>query len=64
MAKTGRLPVGTSLHDWRVLLNGRGDEMLYNGGNLEGGLPFPELKESAHINAAASIPTCKTPGLS
>jgi hypothetical protein len=53
MAATGRLPVGTSLRDWRVLLNGRGDEMLYNGGNLKGGLPFPELKESAHINAAA-----------
>ena len=53
MAATGRLPVGTTLHDWRILLNGRGDEMLYNGGNFEGGLPFPELKESAHINAAA-----------
>jgi hypothetical protein len=53
MAATGRLPAGTSLHDWRILLNGRGDEMLYNGGNFAGGLPFPELKESAHINAAA-----------
>ena len=53
MAATGRLPVGTSLHDWRILINGRGDEMLYKGGNFEGGLPFPELKESAHINAAA-----------
>jgi Domain of unknown function (DUF4105) len=53
MADIGRLPPGTSLHNWRVILNGRGDEMLYKGGNLEGGLPFPELKESAHINAAA-----------
>jgi Domain of unknown function (DUF4105) len=53
MADIGRLPVGTSLHDWRVILNGRGDEMLYNGGNFAGGLPLPELKESAHINAAA-----------
>lgn len=53
LAATGRLPVGASPYDWRVLLNGRGDEMLYNGGNFEGGLPFPELKESAHINAAA-----------
>jgi hypothetical protein len=53
MAATGRLPVGTSPRDWRVLLNGRGDEMLYNGGNFKGRLPFPELKESAHINAAA-----------
>jgi len=55
MAATGRLPVGTTLHDWRILLNGRGDEMLYKGGNFEGGLPFPELKESAHINAAARL---------
>ena len=53
MADIGRLPPGTSLHNWRIILNGRGDEMLYNGGNFEGGLPFPELKESAHINAAA-----------
>ena len=53
MAASGRLPVGTSLYDWRILLNGRGDEMLYRGGNFAGGLPFPELKESAHINAAA-----------
>lgn len=53
MADMGRLPAGTSLHNWQVLLNGRGDEMLYEGGNLAGGLPFPELKESAHINAAA-----------
>jgi hypothetical protein len=53
MADIGRLPPGTSLHNWRIILNGRGDEMLYNGGNFEGGLPFPELKESAHINAVA-----------
>jgi hypothetical protein len=53
MADTGRLPPGTSLHNWRIILNGRGDEMLYKGGNFEGNLPFPELKESAHINDAA-----------
>ena len=53
MADIGRLPPGTTLHNWQILLNGRSDEMLYNGGNLAGGLPFPELKESAHINDAA-----------
>ena len=53
MADMGSLPPGTSLHNWRVILNGRGDEMLYKGGNFEGNLPFPELKESARINAAA-----------
>ena len=53
MADIGRLPPGTTLHNWQILLNGRSDEMLYKGGNLAGGLPFPELKESAHINDAA-----------
>jgi hypothetical protein len=53
MADIGQLPVGTSLHNWQILLNGRSDELLYKGGNLEGGLPFPELKEEAHTNAAA-----------
>lgn len=53
MADVGRLPAGTSLHNWRVMLNGLGVELLYRGGNLEGSLHFPELKESAHINAAA-----------
>jgi hypothetical protein len=53
MADIGRLPPGTSLHNWQIILNGRGDEMLYKGGNLEGNLPFPELKESAHINDVA-----------
>lgn len=53
MADMGRLPPGTSLHNWQIILNGRSDEMLYKGGNFAGGLPFPELKESAHINDAA-----------
>jgi hypothetical protein len=30
------------------------DELLYNRGRLvTGGLPFPELKQREHINAAA-----------
>lgn len=53
MALTGSLPAGSGLHDWWVLLNGKGDEMLYRGGNFAGNLPFPELKEGAHINDAA-----------
>jgi hypothetical protein len=52
MADIGRLPPGTSLHNWQIILNGRADMMLYKSGTLEGGLPFPELKESAHINPA------------
>jgi len=43
-------------HPWnyRVLLNGTLDELLYERGRLvTGGLPFPELKQREHINAAA-----------
>ena len=40
--------------DWRVLLNGHADRMLYERGDLAtGNLPFDQLKEQAHINAAA-----------
>jgi hypothetical protein len=39
--------------DWRILLNGKADEMMYERGNLAGNLPFDELKRSAHINPAA-----------
>lgn len=53
MAWTGRLPTGSRRYDWRILLNGKADEMLYNGGNLAGGLPFAELKQKARINDVA-----------
>jgi hypothetical protein len=40
--------------DWRILLNGKGDEMAYEKGQIvTGGLPFKELKERAWINPAA-----------
>jgi len=40
--------------DWRILLNGKMDEMMYERGSLvTDGLPLPALKEQAHINAAA-----------
>ncbi len=40
--------------DWRMLLNGKGDEMLYERRALAtGGLPFVELKQRALINEAA-----------
>ena len=42
--------------DWRVLLNGRADQMLYERGDLAtGNLPFAQLKQQAHINAAARV---------
>jgi hypothetical protein len=40
--------------DWRILLNGKMDEMMYERGTIvTGGLPLPALKEQAHINPAA-----------
>ncbi len=39
--------------DWRTLLNGHADEMLYERGDLAGDLPFAELKRRALINPAA-----------
>jgi Domain of unknown function (DUF4105) len=39
--------------DWRILLNGHVDEMLYEHGDLAGSLPFALLKRRALINPAA-----------
>lgn len=40
--------------DWRLLINGKGDEMLYGLGYLRtGGLPFDEMKRRALINPVA-----------
>lgn len=39
--------------DWRMLLSGRGDEMMYERGDFAGDLPFPELKTRALINPVA-----------
>lgn len=40
--------------DWRILVNGKGDEMLYERKAIRSaGLPFAELKRRVHINAAA-----------
>jgi hypothetical protein len=44
--------------DWRMLANGKADEMLFErGAFVTGGLSFPELKRRVHINATArSVP--------
>jgi Domain of unknown function (DUF4105) len=40
--------------DWRILLNGKGDELLYQDGALvTGGLPFAELKAQSLIDDRA-----------
>jgi hypothetical protein len=36
--------------DWRILVDGKGDELLYERGVLDRSLPFAELKRRAHIN--------------
>jgi len=40
--------------DWRMLVNGKGDEMLYERRYIHtGGLPFAELKQRSRVNDAA-----------
>jgi hypothetical protein len=40
--------------DWRILLNGKGDEMLYERRAIRtAGLSFADLKRASHVNAAA-----------
>jgi len=39
--------------DWRILVNGKADEMMFDLGAFEtGGLDFPTLKKNVHANAA------------
>lgn len=51
----GQHPVRKRLPwDWRILVNGKADELLYERGYIAtGGLPFTELKQKALINTAA-----------
>jgi hypothetical protein len=43
-----------AMWDWRMLLNGRGDQMLFERGTfVTDGLEFAELRKRAHINEAA-----------
>ncbi len=48
-------PVGSRLPwDWRLLVNGKGDELLYEQKLIAtGGLPFTQLRQRALINTAA-----------
>ncbi len=40
--------------DWRILVNGKGDEMMFERGTIvTGGLPFADLRQKSLINAAA-----------
>jgi hypothetical protein len=39
--------------DWRMLVNGFGDQLLYERGGIDRSLPFAELKRISHINERA-----------
>lgn len=40
--------------DWRMLFNGKFDQLLYEWKRLHQGLPFPELRKRSHINEVAN----------
>lgn len=39
--------------DWRMLVNGFGDELLYERGAIDNSMPFAGLKQLSHINPRA-----------
>ena len=39
--------------DWRMLVNGFGDELLYERNGIDTSLPFPELKRVSRVNERA-----------
>ena len=45
-----RLPNSRPVCDWRVLLNGRFDRLLYERGDLDTSVPFDLLKRTAYLN--------------
>jgi drug/metabolite transporter superfamily protein YnfA len=51
--RTQRVVAKPAPWDWRILVDGKGDELLYERGVLDHGLPFVELKRRAHINSRA-----------
>jgi hypothetical protein len=51
--RTQRAASNRAPWDWRMLANGRGDELLYERGMIATNLPLAELKQQAHVNARA-----------
>jgi len=39
--------------DWRILVNGKGDELMYSRGTINTSLPFPEMRARSDITAKA-----------
>jgi hypothetical protein len=40
--------------DWRMLVNGLGDQLLYERSGIDNSMPFAELKRLSHINERAN----------
>ena len=51
--RTQRAVADRTPWDWRMLLNGHLDELLYERGDVVTNLPFAELKKLSHINPQA-----------
>ena len=51
--RTQRAATDRAPWDWRMLVNGYGDHLLYERGVIATNLPLPELKQRSHINALA-----------
>ena len=51
--RTQRAAADRAPWDWRMLVNGYGDTMLYERGAITTNLPFAQLKQQCHINARA-----------
>ncbi|PYI75571.1 MAG: hypothetical protein DMF04_10025, partial [Verrucomicrobia bacterium] len=51
--RTQRPPSQRTPWNWRILANGKGDELLYQMGALDQSLSFAELKRRARINQRA-----------
>ena len=51
--RTQRMAAERAPWDWRLLVNGYADELLYERGSLDRTRPFPKLKKFAKINQRA-----------
>ncbi len=51
--RTQRAAADRAPWDWRMLVNGHLDELLYERGMIVTNLPFAELKKMSNINARA-----------
>ena len=51
--RTQRVAAERAPFDWRMILNGKSDEMAYERGTFQGNLPFSQLKGQSAINARA-----------